>query len=70
MMEGLRAGPYNGKTTLNCEYMIIHKQGKKTGIICLTRDVTRVAGDLDSIDHTTPPHRPEGPILFLTFSFF
>ena len=27
-MECLRAGPYNGKTTLNCQYRIIHE--KKT----------------------------------------
>ena len=29
MMEWLRAGPYNGKTTLNCEYRIIHTHKKK-----------------------------------------
>ena len=44
MMECLRARLYNGKTTLNCEYRIMHKNEKlaknsKPGIICLTRDV-------------------------------
>ena len=28
MMECLRAGPYNDKTTLNCENRIIHKKKK------------------------------------------
>ena len=31
MMKCLRAGPYNGKTTLNCQYRIIHE--KKGGEI-------------------------------------
>jgi len=45
MMEFLRAGPDNGKTSLHCEYRTEDEKKKtfgkftKSGVICLGRDV-------------------------------
>ena len=64
MMECLRAGPDNGKTTLNCEYRIIHKKKKKVGKNYKTRynmSYRRISRYLPWCEGTAPsvrlPHK-------------